>query len=255
MKSSSELAPEPFHRVLLLGMPGVGKSTVSISTAPAPVVVMLCEEEDALQFPKAASKYEFQFVQARGWATASKALVEINQAVKEGAKTVVVDPLSDLGKLLENEATANVGQQGVDGFAAWRVFAQRLNSFVDSLFKLQAHVICTAHYLEKDGRMLPLLSGQMAIHMMKRFTDRVWMDLKGEERVFITGPTPTMSGPACRSSRGTYTLPASIETLFAHFAEMRAQAEGKPAVTVKSATTPARTVNRPTNVARLPARR
>jgi hypothetical protein len=60
------------------------------------------------------------------------------------------------------------------------------------------------------------------------------LDLKGEERVFITGPTPTMSGPACRSSRGTYTLPASIEALFAHFAEMREQAEGKPAKTVSA---------------------
>ena len=225
MKSSRDLKPEVWHRVLLLGMPGVGKSTAAIATSPAPVAVILCEEEDAMQYPKAASPYEFSFARVTGWGSTQRAFVEIQEAIKnEGIQTVVVDPVTDLGKILEREAVPPP-QKGVDTYAAYRTYADRMMNVLDNLFRLPAHVIACAHYLEKDGKMLPLFSGQMAIQVMKRFTDRVWMDLRGEERVFITGPTPAMSGPACRSSKGTEVLPASIEALFAHFAEMRAEAE------------------------------
>jgi len=232
--------------VLLLGMPGVGKSTAAIATSPAPVAVMLCEEEDALQYPKAASPYDFDHTETvRGWSSAQRALVELRDAVKAGAQTVVCDPFTDLGKILEKEALAAAGSNGFEGY---RVFFDRVMSILDSLFRLECHVIACAHYLEKEGKMLPLFSGQVAVHVMKRFTDRVWMDIKPTkdnqdvERVFITGPTPTMSGPSCRNaspaSKGTFVLPASIEVLFAHFAEMRAEAEkasaGPPAKTASN---------------------
>lgn len=218
---ASALDKSGFLRLLVMGVPKVGKTAAAVTTSPRPVYVLNCEADDALTYAK--ERYNsFEFDRIKGWNSMTQALLDAKKMAEAGkVKTVVVDPLSDFGAHLEEECLALTDTgNGPDGRRAYPEFNKRIRHVLEKLFMLPCHVIVITHYIETGGEIdgqtaktgegiVPLLPGKARALVAAKFNDVVWMDFVKGERVIVTGPMGKW-GPGCRNIDGTKVLPADI---------------------------------------------
>jgi hypothetical protein len=244
-RPASELLNNPFLRVLLMSAAKVGKSTVAITTAPAPVRVILCEDDSAL-LPAKRITDKFSVSDARKLGKGAfdemrNVLLEAKNDAKAGKiKTVVVDPFSEFAHhLLEESFEMNKTGGGADnGMVAYGEYGRRLDHALDYMFTIPCHLIVISHYasespeisgqIKKQGDgIVPLIPGKMRNRMGGKFADILWMDIDpkdSDKRVFVTGPRGAW-GPGCRHMHGAHVLPADFGELIKTFA---AQDKPKP---------------------------
>jgi hypothetical protein len=237
-RPASELSNNPFLRVLLMSPAKVGKTFVSVTTSPAPVRVILCEDDSALR-PVLRITDKFSVSEARklgkgAFVEMQNVLLEAKNDAKDGkVKTVIVDPFSEFAHhLLEESFEVNKTGSGADnGMVAYGEYARRLDHIIDYMFTIPCHLIVISHYatespemtgqIKKQGEgIVPLIPGKMRNRMGGKFGDILWMDIDPKDnnkRVFVTGPRGAW-GPGCRHAHGAQIIPADFGELIKLFA-------------------------------------
>lgn len=227
--SAKDLERDLWLRVLLLGPPKSGKTSMAVATSPPPVRVFLCEHDSALRYASHVSQ-NFDFERVRDLNTMLKALSDAKVDIeKKRLSTLIIDPLSTFAQVLEEQCLKSTDTgNGPDGRRAYPEFNRRLRHLLEQLFRLQCHLIVITHYIDVGGGevkldgggkptsqtgegIVPLLPGKARALVSAMFPDVVWMDYRRGERVLVTGPTGAW-GPGCRSLPETKILPADINS-------------------------------------------
>lgn len=207
-RSPDDIKGDRFVRMLLLGEPKSGKTTMVVGTAPPPVRVILCEADSALVPAKRVTR-DFTFDVVGDHDEMTSAILSAKRAVKAGeVKSVIVDPLSNYGVGLLDIAM-EVHKQ--DGRRAYPMVERQVCQIIDQLLTIQAHVIVVSHFIAKEGDestkvgegMLPLLPGQKLQKLVpSKFSDVVWFhhDPRSDRRVLKVNPQGVF-GPSGRSFR------------------------------------------------------
>jgi hypothetical protein len=225
---AKDLERDPWLRVLLMGGPKTGKTSMAVATSPPPVRVFLCEHDSALRYASHVSDFDFE--RTRDLNQMLKALAEAKADIeRKKLSTIIIDPLSTFATTLEEQCLkATDTGRGPDGRRAYPEFNRRLRHLLDSLFRLPCHLIVITHYIDVGGGevrpegggdptpqtgegIVPLLPGKARALVSAMFPDVVWMDYRRGERVLVTGPTGAW-GPGCRSLPETRILPADIHS-------------------------------------------
>ena len=237
-----ELTASAYLRMMLMGpaKAGGGKTTTCLVTAPAPVGLMLCENDAAVSEAK-RQRADFLTIKynppiKNAWAEATNAIMKIRAAAKEKRiKTLVIDPFSELAAKLEEQLLEETNH---DGRRAYPVYRQRLAHILTNIFQLEIHIICICHYFESDadkedmktgkkvsGRgRFPFLAGSAREKIAGMFNEVVWTEIRNDapngrmgldkqKRVFVTGPDGVWTSGGARSLQGTHVLPADVAAL------------------------------------------
>lgn len=227
---ASELVKNPFLRLLILGVPKCGKTSVAILTSPKPVRVILCEDPSAVYYA-ASVKPDFDIVEVTsGFNAMQAAISEAKKDIEAGKlKTLIVDPFSDFAEKLCNDCLDATDQgKGPDGRRAYPEYSKRLFHILARLFTLKCHVICMSHYMNTGGEVsenqvaktgegiIPLIPGSPREKLAGKFHDVIWMEIRQKQRIFVTGPEGRW-GPGCRNIDGTKILPADVSQLIKAF--------------------------------------
>jgi hypothetical protein len=206
-RSPDDIKGDRFVRMLLLGQPKAGKSTMTIGTAPGPVRVILCENDQALVPVKRVTR-DFTYDIVTDHDEMTSAILSARKAVRAGeVKSVVVDPLSAYGTNLLDAAMI---VHKDDGRRAYPMVERQVCQVIDQLLAIPAHVIVVSHYISKEGDdnkvgdgMVPLLPGQKLQKLVpSKFNDVVWFDYdaKTGKRALKVNPKGVF-GPSGRSFR------------------------------------------------------
>ena len=227
-------------RMLVMGPGKVGKTSAVLLTAPRPIYIINSDQDDALDPAtelclerKVPLKFKQSIVQSDKKMDA--AIMTAKELVKtEGVKTVVWDTMTNFSKyLLEQCKKATLTKDlKEDGRKFWPLYHSRLESIVDRLFMIQAHIIVVSHFEEnvasedvpegstpKTGEgIVPMLGGKSRKRIGGMFSDVVFVEKKAakeiketgnEDRIFVTDMEGVW-GPGCRSLPGVKSIPADI---------------------------------------------
>jgi hypothetical protein len=236
--SSSALEIDSYLRVLVVGPPKLGKTSVSITTSPSPVRVILSERDSALRDAKRrGGKFDFERIRAnKPYELMTTYLAQAKEDAKAGLiKTVVIDPLSEFAeKLLAQSEQLNLTSNNeIDGRTAYPHYSRRLLHVLELACTIPAHVIVVSHFVEMGGGELPtqakksgdgivpLIPGKIRLRVGGCFDDILWFDLDKQDpskRCFYTGPQGSW-GPGCRSLSKTNVLPADFTAFIKVIAE------------------------------------
>jgi hypothetical protein len=224
-------------KALLLGAPGVGKTTVAVCTMPRPVAVILCESDTALDYPRVSmrddegmSEKEIDraliYQRASDWESMLKAIQEVRAEAEKGAiQTLVVDPLSFwCDRLMDQCFKWTLTSDGKeDGRRAHPELTRRTRQIAYQLLALPCHVVVVSHHIDvgdaaKRGGpdkvpMLPNKEVRGLIHGM--FPHKLWMQFNPDgKRIFVTTPNGS-TGPGVRGLKGSSEIPADFGDLMA----------------------------------------
>jgi hypothetical protein len=213
MPKASELQDTPYLRVLILGDPKVGKTTMAVGSSPGPLHVLLCEDDSALIPARRVVKTDFGFTRISGLDTMTDAVLRLKTRAKKGKlKTVIVDTLSAFGESVLEECLIEARDNTRAGYGKYnRVLSQA----ADQLLRLPCHLVVLSHYEndseddDDEGGRVPMLAGKAKKRIAGKFPDVVWMDYNGGKRILVTGPTGAW-GPGCRHSSETKKLNADV---------------------------------------------
>ena len=223
-------------KALLLGSPGIGKTTVAVCTAPRPVGVILCEGDTALDYARVAMREDeglsdkeidkaLVYLRVDSWDSMLKALADARAAAESGEiKSLVVDPLNFWADRLMDQCTKwTMTKDGnEDGRKAHPDLTKKMRQIVYQLLGLPCHTIVVSHYMDvgdaaKRGGpdkvpMLPNKEARAVVHGM--FPHKLWMQFnqEGTKRVFVMTPQGA-TGPGVRGYRGASEIPADIGAL------------------------------------------
>src|SRR5271168_1033798 len=92
-------------KALLLGSPGIGKTSVAVCSMPRPVAVMLCEGDTALDYARISMREDegmsdkeidkvLSYVKVDSWDSMNRGLADTRAGADSGEiESLVVDPL------------------------------------------------------------------------------------------------------------------------------------------------------------------
>jgi AAA domain len=258
-QGASEIAGELFLRLLVMGPPKAGKTQTCVTTCEGPVLLINCDDKGAIR--PAARNWkrkdgglgaiagdEFDIEHVEDLMGMERAITVARKGVKRRRyNTVIVDPITTYAGNIEVQLadSTNESGKGPDGRRYWPEYTKRLKNTIARLFRLEAHVIVTAHYLDVGGEtiegqapkigagIVPMLSGKARSVIPAMFQDVVFFEKRGNKRVFVTG-IDGVWGPGCRNV-GAKEVPGSIKTLMK---EMGIAKIGKRARAEESAQAP-----------------
>jgi AAA domain len=237
-QGASEVADENYLRVLVMGPAKAGKTTCCITTAPRGVFVINCDDKSSIKPAVRAWKRldgefgaipgdEFQVSLVHDIAAMEEAVEDAREGVKAGLyATIVWDTISGYAGFLEQQCmdATNNAKGEPDGRRAWPEYEKRLRNVLYRLFKLKAHVIVTAHFLDVGGEVnenqvsktgpgiVPLLGGKARMTVPAMFQDVVFFEKVGDQRYFVTG-IDGVWGPGCRNLSGNVKVKADVGAL------------------------------------------
>ena len=160
------------------------------------------------------------------------------QVKEKGCKTVVFDTISGYSKILLRrciQVSAQANKSGKpDGRKFWPAYHDHLESVIDRLHALDAHVVVCAHWEDSSGGgdddddkdkedfkaatpkagpgIVPMLGGKSRLKAGQWFEDVLFMEKrKGEERV-LRCSIDGVWGPASKSLPGVSEVPADISS-------------------------------------------
>jgi hypothetical protein len=227
------LEESAFLQLLLMGPPGVGKTSAAIVTSPWPVRVFLCESDSALFWPlqvlrdEGLSESEIAKRVTYERITGEKSMLTALATARSDAeehkiKTVVLDPLTFFANNLLEETLKLTLTQGnnEDGRRAHPEATRRMSKVMFQLLRLPCNVVVVTHYLDVgdaakgggEGKVPMLPNKEMRAHVGAIFPNRVWMDMRGERRCFVTTPKGAW-GPGCRGLKGSEEIDADVGAL------------------------------------------
>lgn len=225
--SSKDVKDKGKARILFMGPAKSGKSTSIALTAPQPIF-FLNFDKGGLIGP-AGLKAQFEAEDIFDISTLGTALnyVEKEMKGKEPFRTVVVDPLSTLGRMVE----AELRRRGLDGWDIWREFDNVINGMFTRVMSLDAHVIFTCHAdaAADDGGgdtgHLPVFPGKNKHLIPAQLNDILWLevtpgrDKEPTKREFLVGAQGKWKH-GCRSLSFVGRMPADF-TAFMKRAEIK----------------------------------
>jgi peroxiredoxin len=227
---SKDLAAASYLRLLVMGPPKVGKTTVCVGTAPeGGVYVVNSDDKSSLRPAQRVRTFTCDHCLGTDLQAIENALKEARTGVKEGRYgTIVWDTITKYAARVEEVfANATIGAKGEpDGRRYWPAYKKHLHGVIDRLFALKAHVIVTAHFLEQssvqiEGQVskmgagiVPALGGAARASIPAEFQDVVFLEKrKGDKRVFVTS-VDGVYGPGCRSLPGVAEVDANVAELW-----------------------------------------
>ena len=228
-----------YFRGLIMGSAHVGKTSCVLMTAPKPTFVINCDKQISLNpgtmlclEKKIPLKGSSVFV--KSFDDMETALKVAKMQVKEkGVKTVVLDTVSGYSKILLKrciQVSAAANRSGLpDGRKYWPAYHDHLESVIDRLHALDAHIVVCAHWEDSSSGddddkdedkkpstakagpgIVPLLGGKSRLKAGTWFEDVLFMEKrKGEERV-LRCSIDGVWGPASKSLPGISEVPADI---------------------------------------------
>ena len=220
-------------KALLLGSPGIGKTTVAVCTVPRPVAVMLCEGDTALDYARVSMREDegmsdkdidkvLSYLKVDSWDSMTKALADARAGAEGGdIASLVVDPLNFYADRLMDQCIGwtKTKDGNEDGRRAHPELTKRLRQNVYQLLALPCHTVVVSHYMDvgdaaKRGGpdkvpMLPNKEARAIVHGM--FPHKLWMEFnqEGTKRVFTMTPQGA-TGPGVRGYRGASQIEASF---------------------------------------------
>lgn len=237
-QSASDSLEESPLRVLLMGIPKVGKSTctiVSLSKAFGEGYVACCGHKSGMA-PAARRTKKFKFDIIRYESDFEAYLKEARDGAKKGVyKWLFVDDFSlfasFLAQNLRDASAAQSKNNEADGRRYWPEFKQRLLNIPRRLFDIpKVHIVFTSHYIEqspeitdpkngnsqrrKEGTgVVPMISGAAREELPALFPDVIFMEKENDKRIFRVNPEGVW-GPGCRSADGTHTIDADFGAFY-----------------------------------------
>lgn len=217
-KSPDDIKGAQFCRMLLLGEPKSGKTTMAVGTSPGPVRIILCENDAALVPAKRVTR-DFTYDVVTNHDEMTSAILSAKRDVKKGEiNSVVIDPLSSYGVNLFDIA---MEVHNNDGRRAYPMVERQVCQIIDQALSIPAHVVVISHFIAKEGddtklgaAMLPLLPGQKLQKLVpSKFNDVVWFhyDPKSGKRVLKVNPRGVF-GPSGRSFREARELQGDVHS-------------------------------------------
>ena len=216
-------------RILIYGRPGVGKSTFAAG-APSPLFLDIEHGTNALDVDRVHP-------------TTYREVIDAIEAVPTDYKTVVIDTIDALEKLIHAEVCKKYGWDTIEAPGYGKGYAAALDTFgellraLDGLRARGVEVILLGHSAVRNitnPSGLDYTKHELAIHQKAVGVVTAWCDTIGfadiehqvnkDEKVTVTGRRVIRLAPGawdakCRL-RGA---PATISTDFAAYASMRAE--------------------------------
>lgn len=208
---------DSFARILLLGAGRTGKTTSVALTAPGPVLIINCDDENATR-PASAHGAKFRAINVTNRASLVAACnygVALSEAGE--VRTILLDTITMLSdKLLEE-----LKVRKIEGFDMWNAYSDAMMGAVRRLDKAQAHVFALAHMTPAEAHVgiLPAIPGQQVkVKIPQYYSDWVLFEVdstKAEpERNFLLGPQKEWTAGG-RNIRRSVKIPADVGKLFA----------------------------------------
>ena len=235
-QGASEIAGELYLRLLVMGPPKAGKTQTCVTTCEGPVLLINCDPAGAVAPAVrnwkrrdgsigAVAGDEFDIERVEDLMGMEKALSVARKGVKAGKyNTIILDPITTYAGNIEQQlADSTDDGKGPDGRRYWPEYTKRLKNTVSRLFRLEAHIIVTAHFLHVGGETIegqtpktgpgiaPELAGKARLQIPAMFQDVVFFEKRNGKRVFVTS-IDGVWGPGCRSL-GVEVVPGNIRIL------------------------------------------
>jgi hypothetical protein len=227
-----------FLRMLMLGVPKVGKTSSILLTCPKPAYVINSDRKDSLnaatdlmleQGVPIKGKFAHNFVVNDE--TMEKAIKLARTLVREsGYKTIVWDTISGfcphlVAQCIKSTLTKDNKENGL---RYWWEFRKRIINFTERLLLIDAHVIVASHWedfstkvedddspfenkIAKSGEgIVPLIPGKARLSIGKLFEDVVFMEKTKDGKRVYTTEIDGVWGPGTSSLPGVKQVPADI---------------------------------------------
>lgn len=205
IKKPFELTINPYIKALLYGQPGIGKTTLAISS-PSP---LLLDFDGGIHRIKA--EHQCDTVQVGSWA-------EVESVLKEDLtqyNTLVIDTA---GKMLDYLSLAIIAENSKLGKAdgalslqGYGVRKSKFNTFLKKVSLMKKHLVFVAHEREeKDGDVRfirPEIGGSSGNDLIKELDLVGYMEAVSKERTISFDPTEKYYG------KNTCSLPSKIKLL------------------------------------------
>jgi len=202
-----------FARVLLVGPPKVGKSVAVGTTAPGPVVILNCDQGEAL-VPVRRHGGKFKALNIDSALTWSRATKELPAMAERGeCRTCVVDTVTLLaGNTLEREMASKY-----TGFDVYSHMEDALMSGLNRLANAPMHLFVIAHMTKDEAvGVLPDIPGKAKRLITGLLSDWILLSYDPKrtdmERAFVLGPYEGWRGHG-RNIKRTALIPADVGVL------------------------------------------
>lgn len=222
MRSAEDVQKLDFMRVLMQGPTKAGKTTVAATTCIGRPYIINSDDEGALSpVERRTDAFDWEYAPGTDNQRIEMCLMEASKNVKEGRTgTVIWDTITEYSRRSVDYFEENTKKsQG----AFWYDHRRHIQSIIDRLLRLKAHVIIIAHYREESEpgatpKKKIQLPGQLAETVRTMIPNCIFLDKKAGKRIFVTS-TDGVYGPGCRNLEGVESCEADISKLWAMMRE------------------------------------
>ena len=177
--SSKDIKDIGKARILFMGPSKSGKTVAIALTAPQPIFFLNFDKGGLIGPSRLKATFEAEDIFDIKTLDTTLTYVEKEMKGKEPFRTVVFDPLSTFGRMVE----AELRRRGLDGWDLWREFDHVVNGMFTRVMGLNAHVIFTCHadQAADDGGgetgHLPVFPGKNKHLIPAQLNDILWLEV------------------------------------------------------------------------------